>query len=176
MPSALLNKVNALFKQENTEEIIGNDVKNERHIQYSTKTLKESEPSKKMEERSGSDQPDPPPPAERETKLPMGLVLKATPDLRDYAPDGIQDWHRFVVTAAFVRGMLGISEHAWYEACRIMGDVNAAITVACIPQRAKHIAKLGGYLRSLSVRAAEGVFSPGPMVMALLRAENVKAA
>ncbi|KPN62651.1 Replication protein C C-terminal region [Aliiroseovarius crassostreae] len=111
-----------------------------------------------------------------ETKLPLGLVLKATPDLRDYAPDGIRDWHQLVVTAAFVRGMLGISEHAWHEACRIMGDVNAAISVACMLQRADHIAKPGGYLRSLSARAAEGQFTPGPMVMALLRAENDRAA
>ncbi|MCI2396008.1 plasmid replication protein RepC [Aliiroseovarius sediminis] len=174
--SELLTHAKLLFPNDKTEEMNGNVVQNERHIQYSTKSLYESEPSKKMEELEPSAPPRPTDDRDLATKLPLGLVLKTVPDLRDYAPDGIKDWHQFVVTAAFVRGMLGISEHAWLEACRIMGDVNAAITVACMLQRAEHIAKPGGYLRSLSARAADGAFTPGPMVMALLRAENVKAA
>ncbi len=172
----VLAMANALFPNDKTEEMNGNDDQNERHIHYSTKTLYESEPSKKMEEREPSAPPCPSEDRKVDTQLPLGLVLKATPDLRDYAPDGIKDWHQFIVTVAFVRGMLGISEHAWLEACRIMGDVNAAISVACMLQRAEHIAKPGGYLRALSARTADGQFTPGPMVMALLRAENVKAA
>ncbi len=176
----LLTKVNALFPQDKTEEISGCDGRNERHIQYSTITSKESEPSKKMEAQPVGDpnglldglncSPNETP------RIPLGLVLKAASDLEDYIPDGIKHWHQLVVAAAFVRGMLGISEHAWLEACRLMGDINAAITVACILQRAEHIAKPGGYLRALSARAADGSFTPGPMVMALLRTENAKAA
>ena len=47
-----------------------------------------------------------------------------------------------------------------------MGRETAAITVACILQRFTHIGNPGGYLRALSRKAAEGSFSPGPMVMA----------
>lgn len=47
---------------------------------------------------------------------------------------------------------------------------------ACILQDAARIRQPGGYLRALSRRAAEGGFSPGPMVMALLRREEVRAA
>lgn len=172
----LLKEANALFPKDNTEDLHGNDLQNERHIQYSNPTLTESEPSKKMEDGAADPIPSPSDPEAPPPQLPLGLVLKAVPDLRDYAPDGIKDWHQFIVTVAFVRGMLGINEHAWAEACRIMGDAQAAITVACILQRAEHIAKPGGYLRSLSARAAEGRFSTGPMVMALLRAENTKPA
>jgi len=72
--------------------------------------------------------------------------------------------------------MLGISPDAWNEACHTMGEAVAAIVVACILQRAADIRSPGGYLRALSRKAALGQFSPGPMVMALLAADNLKAA
>ena len=78
--------------------------------------------------------------------------------------------------ADFVRPMLGISADAWREARATMGDGAAAVTLACILQRASEIRSPGGYLRSLSAKAAAGGFSPGPRVMALLRADNTRAA
>ena len=62
------------------------------------------------------------------------------------------------------------------EAVRLMGPAVAAVVLACILQDADRIRQPGGYLRALSRRAAEGAFSPGPMVMALLRREEVQAA
>lgn len=171
---ALLDAANNLFSQKKTKEMNGKDVNSERHIQYSTRFKKESEPSKKLEEADGN-VPSPTPSGLEDTRMPLGLVLRAAPDIRDYARDGISDWHQLVQTAAFARGMLGISEDGWDEACRIMGDIPAAITVACILQRAEQIGKPGGYLRALSGKAAQGEFSVGPMVMALLRAENTRA-
>jgi len=49
------------------------------------------------------------------------------------------------------------------------------LTVACILQRADQIQRPGGYLRSLSMRGAEGAFSTGPMVMALLNGGGRRA-
>jgi replication initiation protein RepC len=40
--------------------------------------------------------------------------------------------------------------------------------VAAMLQRISAISNPGGYLRSLTNKAATGAFSPGPMVMALL--------
>jgi replication initiation protein RepC len=71
--------------------------------------------------------------------------------------------------------MLGISADAWRAAREAMGDVEAAITLACMLQRAAEIRSPGGYLRSLTAKAQAGAFSPGPMVMALLRADNERA-
>ncbi|AUC56068.1 hypothetical protein CDO87_22480 (plasmid) [Sagittula sp. P11] len=50
------------------------------------------------------------------------------------------------------------------------------MTVACIFQNAEQIQSPGGYLRSLSMRGAEGAFSTKPMVMALLNGGGRRAA
>lgn len=67
--------------------------------------------------------------------------------------------------------MLGISPSAWQDAREVMGEVQAAIALAAIYQRADQINSAGGYLRSLTDKAREGKFSTWPMVMALLRAK-----
>lgn len=72
--------------------------------------------------------------------------------------------------------MMGISPSAWDEAQRFMGSEIAAITVVCILQRFATIHSPGGYLRSLSGKAAAEGFSPGPMVMALLNTDGQRAA
>lgn len=147
-----------------TEEMDGNDVENERHQQNSNSEPHESDSCCEQQKVLGSDQAEP--------SIPLGLVLKAAPDIRDYAPEGIRNWRDLVAVAGFVRPMLGISADAWDQARRNMGDTVAAVTLACMLQRAEAIARPGGYLRSLTEKAGQGAFSPGPMVMALLRAEN----
>ena len=147
-----------------TEEMDGNDVENERHQQNSNPEPHESDSCCEQQKVLGSDQAEP--------SIPLGLVLKAAPDIRDYAPEGIRNWRDLVAVAGFVRPMLGISADAWNQARRNMGDTVAAVTLACMLQRAEAIARPGGYLRSLTEKAGQGAFSPGPMVMALLRAEN----
>jgi len=48
-----------------------------------------------------------------------------------------------------------------------MGEVNAAVVIACILQRADNIRSPGGYLRALTRKSASGTFTPAPMVMSL---------
>lgn len=165
----LLDEVNALLVPQKTQETSGNDENNERHIQYSNRLPLESELSKEMEKAEpvvsnplASDGP----------KLPIYLVLKACPNVKDYVPDSIQHWHELVAAANFIRPMLGISSDAWEEAKTVMGSTEAAITLVAMLQRADHINKPGGYLRTLTEKAQNGTFSTGPMIMALLRAEN----
>lgn len=100
-------------------------------------------------------------------RVPLALVLSACPDITDYAREGIRDPRELVGAAAIVRPMLGISPSAWDEACETMGPEPAAIVVAAILQRGTAIKSPGGYLRSLTRRAAAGQFSIWPMVMAL---------
>ena len=65
--------------------------------------------------------------------------------------------------------MMGISPSAWDEARHHMGPEEAAVSVAAMLERFAEIRSPGGYLRSLTARAADGGFSTGPMIMALLR-------
>jgi hypothetical protein len=106
---------------------------------------------------------------------PLGLVLKACPDIVDYAADGISNWRDLMTTAAQVRGYLGISPSAYEDALDILGQENAAVVIACILQRAQHINSAGGYLRALTDKARAGEFSVGPMLMAALKTKGVTA-
>ncbi|MHA6688725.1 plasmid replication protein RepC [Mesorhizobium sp. A556] len=103
---------------------------------------------------------------------PLGLVLKACPEIVDYAVDGIDNWRDLMATAAQVRGYLGVSPSAYEDACHTMGAETAAIVIACILQRAQHIHSAGGYLRALTEKARAGEFSVGPMMMAALKASG----
>ena len=111
-------------------------------------------------------------PQERLKGYPLGLVLKACPDIIEYAVDGIGSWRDLMMVAAQVRGYLGISPSAYEDACHVMGQECAAIVVACILQRVQHIDSAGGYLRALTEKARAGQFTVGPMLMAALKANN----
>lgn len=108
--------------------------------------------------------------AEAPKGYPLGLVLKACPEIADYAVDGIGSWRELMATAAQVRGYLGVSPSAYEEACHAMGQETAAVVIACILQRAQHINSAGGYLRALTEKAKSGQFSVGPMLMSALKA------
>ncbi|MCB1405219.1 MAG: replication initiation protein RepC [Rhodobacteraceae bacterium] len=166
--AGLLGQIKARLKVLETQDSNGNAAQNERHHQNSKTDSCESEPCFEKQEV--------PAVAPDEPSLPLGLVLKAVPDLSLYAPGPIRNWHDVMRAADIVRPMMGISPDAFAEAQRIMGPAVAAVVVACILQRMGEIARPGGYLRALSTKAANGAFSPGPMVMALLRAEDMRAA
>ncbi|KQU95567.1 replication initiation protein RepC [Mesorhizobium sp. Root102] len=114
-------------------------------------------------------------PAEKLRGYPIGLVLRACPEIADYAVNGIENWRDLMMTAAQVRGYLGVSPSAYEEACHVMGQEVAAIVIACILQRAQHINSAGGYLRVLTEKARAGEFSVGPMLMAALKANGATA-
>jgi replication initiation protein RepC len=152
-----------------TQNPDANESRFERHIQNSKPNSHEIEPRSRKEQGAEAV-------PELETKslpptgYPLGLVLRACPDIVNYARDGITGWAGLVDTANLVRGALGVSPDAWQQACEAMGAVDAAICVAAILQRAEHINSPGGYLRSLTDKAKAGQFSVGPVLMSLLRA------
>lgn len=152
-----------------TEEMSGSDCENERHQQNTDKDSYESEPCIEQTQREGRVHQLPPP-------LPLPLVLKAAPDIVPYARHGLDTWSDLLATAETIRPMMGISPDAWAEARRVMGPVVAAIVLACMLQDIARLRSPGGYLRSLSAKAADGGFSAGAMVMALLRREEKAAA
>lgn len=96
-------------------------------------------------------------------------MLKACPDITEYAPDGNANWRDLMATAAQVRGYLGVSLSAYAHALEALGQENTANVIACILQRATHISNAGGYL--CADRESKGWgFSVGPMLMAALKA------
>ncbi len=141
----------------------GNDGQNDAQIQNS-----KSEPNIEVESASQEQQG-----VRTEPKaLPLGLVLKACPDIAMYDRSGIQSWNDLIATAGMVREMLGISSSAWEQARDAMGDAGAAAAVAGILQKAEEVKSPGGYLRGLTEKSRAGDFSAWPMMLALLRAQS----
>lgn len=105
---------------------------------------------------------------ERAPAIGFDVVASACPQMGDYAPGGLTGWRDFVKAAETVRSMLGVSPDTWAEARTEMGEVNAAITIAAMLERAEAIRSPAGYLRRLTERAHGGSFSVKPMLNALL--------
>lgn len=166
--------VNRLISKEKSNFMGGNDAQIERHIQNSKTQLHiEFEPSSENEQevkveliRRAS--------TNSLKAFPLGLVLKACPQIVDYSSGaGIAGWRDLMTAAVLARSMLGISPSAYQDACETMGAENAAVAVACILERANMIKSPGGYLRDLTQRTQRGEFSLGPMLMALLNSHGV---
>lgn len=109
---------------------------------------------------------------EGEKPVPLSLVLKACPDIADYAKSGIESWRDLMAAAVLARTILGVSPSAYQDACEVLGQERAAIIVACILQRTEHIHSAGGYLRNLTEKGRLEAFSVWPMLLAQLRANG----
>lgn len=150
-----------------------NDNEIRQHIQNSkTESINEFEPRSEKEQGEKpmlkSDRP-----AEPLKSFPIGLVMRACPEIAAYAPGGqVQSWRDLMSAAVVVRSTLGVSASAYQDACEAMGAENAAVAMAAILERAGHINSAGGYLRDLTSRTRRGEFSLRPMIMALLKVNS----
>lgn len=163
----VLAELNGAAAAVEARETVGSDDDSGRHHQSSNTDIPESDPC--LEEgHAGAAEPV----GRAAQAVPFCLVAKACPDIAVFADEPLRDWRHLVSAAADARAMLGISPDAWRQAGRAMGEPAAAIVVACLLQRAEAIRSPGGYLRSLTRKAEKGAFSPGPMVMALLKSEG----
>jgi replication initiation protein RepC len=177
----ILNLLEDHIKQSN---LSGNESHTERHKQNSNPdSPTESEPNLRegwgaapgsIERHAGAPAAKPP----VEGPYPLRMVLEACPDVVDYATGGISNWRDFLAAANVVRPLIGISPSAWEQAQSAMGEVYAAIALACILQKGAAINSAGGYLRELARKSVAGEFSIGPMLMALVssRKQSKKSA
>lgn len=162
--------LNLLESHIKTQDMSANESRSERHIQNSNPNpLIDLEPGFRGS-RAARVVPEPQTPRVAETAYPLGMVMNACPDIADYAKGGISSWRDLLATAAVVRSMLGISPSAWEEAQAVMGEMQAAVVVACILQRGAAIRSAGGYLRGLTEKARVGEFSLGPILMSQINA------
>ncbi|MGR9244050.1 plasmid replication protein RepC (plasmid) [Rhizobium leguminosarum] len=175
--------LNILETQLNTKNMHGNAIQNDRHIQNSkSESINEFEPSSEKEQGESLQEEPQTKSVKREgpsrvvepiNSFPLGMVLRACPQILDYGPNGgISHWRELMTAAVVVRSMLGVSPSAYEEACEAMGPQNAAAAMACILERSNFINSAGGYLRDLTRRSAQGEFSLGPMLMSLLKANG----
>lgn len=184
MESALseaLNAIRDLLEPVQTQDMSTNEDTNEQHYQNSNKDSYDFEPrlEKAQGEGSASD-PATALVAEGSTnepvsldnnlpRIPLGLVLAACSEYRTYAERPVRHWHDLVRVADVIRPMMGVSPSAWDEAKKYMGPEEASVVILAMLERFGDIRSPGGYLRSLSAKAALGEFSCGPMIMALMR-------
>src|SRR5690606_31458899 len=78
-------------------------------------------------------------------QLPLGIVLDACPDVAWLATTGrISNWRDFLAAVEIARPALGVSPSAWEDAQQILGNRDAAVTLAAIYQRQEQIASAGG--------------------------------
>lgn len=180
-----LDQARNILEPSEAEDMSTSDALSEQLIQNSNKDSYDSELRQDMAKGDGVSPPAlpedlsetgedeselaPPEPEIRMPNLPLGLVLRSCREILTYADGGIRHWHEFVRAAEMVRPMMGISPSAWDEAKQHMGPVEASVVLAAMLERVNDIRSPGGYLRSLSAKAASGEFSSGPMVMALMR-------
>jgi len=179
--SEALNAIRDLLEPVQSQDMSANEVTNEQHYQNSNKDSYESEPrlEKAQSEGSVSDpatalvaegRTDEPVSVDNNLpRIPLGLVLAACSEYRTYAERPVRHWHDLVRVADVIRPMMGVSPSAWDEAKQYMGPEEASVVILAMLERFGDIRSPGGYLRSLSAKAALGEFSCGPMIMALMR-------
>ena len=173
----LLNQARNVIDGSETEEMNTNADHNEQHYHNSNTNTLESEPgfekskAADVPQKSSADDQDP---MDSEIdnrdlpKIPLHLVLASCPSLKTFYDGEIRHWHQLYDAASHIRPAMGISVSAWEDAQRCMGPEQASIVVAAMLERFSEIRSPGGYLRTLSSKAAAGEFSCGPMIMALI--------
>jgi replication initiation protein RepC len=174
---ALLDRARDRIDGPETEEMVTNDARSERHHHNSNKDLIVFEPALEQgkaagvaldEESEALADPDEVPDVREVPKIPLHLVTASCPSIATFYQGPIRHWHQLYDAACHVRPAMGISPSAWEEAQRFMGPEQASIVLVAMLERFAEIRSPGGYLRALSAKAAAGQFSCGPMVMALI--------
>ncbi len=183
---AALDRARGLLEGGSTEELSIKDAVSEQHNQNSNKDSNDFE-TRLEKAREAGDAPekadagiiadhrnkkDDPPPEQEDRPLPnipLGLVLSSCHEYKAYTELPVRHWHDLVRVADIIRPMMGISPNAWEEAKCSMGPEEASVVVVAMLERFSDIRSPGGYLRSLSAKAATEGFSCGPMIMALMR-------
>ena len=163
----LLERARQVIDGAETEEMSTSDSQNERHYlnsnieSFDRNPAVENPVSKTPEPEQGRDRERPVP------RIPLHLVTTSCPSLASLYQGAIRHWHQLYDAANQVRTALGIDASVWEDAKRHMGPEQASVVVAAILERFAEIRSPGGYLRTLTAKAAAGQFSCGPMVLAL---------
>jgi len=80
-----------------------------------------------------------------------GFILAVAPIFRDWTSSARAGWDELDQAAAHVRSALGISPHAWGQACIALGTREAitALAAICARHAAGRVRSPGGLLRKM---------------------------
>ncbi|OYR08370.1 plasmid replication protein RepC [Brucella grignonensis] len=151
----------SLNLQDNMDEMSASDDQNERHYKESlTESSFESSlcglidlKSAVVPKLSSTTEPIQ---SKSSKTFSLDMVLRACPDIREYATQGIVCWRDLVDTTRGVASFLGISDSAYRDASSIMGRERISALIAWILQRGSEIKSPGGYMRSLTAKILTG--------------------
>jgi len=89
------------------------------------------------------------------------FLLLVAPELREFCATSKPSEAEIVSAAHFMCHTLGISDHAWRQACSVLGTYETAVAIAVITahRNAGKIRSAGGYLRAMISRHAEGTLA-----------------
>ncbi|MEL4377675.1 plasmid replication protein RepC [Brucella cytisi] len=171
----LRSEIDNLLKYKDNEQVLSaKHAQNERHlIESKPESLTDSKNINESELNLTSSPVAPPLSSMGSIPLPAGisldLVLRACPDIRDYALGELSSWNGLIAASHIVSGFLGIAQTIYKEARSIMGLESLSIVIACLLQRADDIKCPAAYLRSLVQKAKEGQLSIQNLLMAGLK-------
>ncbi|ATE95079.1 plasmid replication protein RepC-8 (plasmid) [Phaeobacter gallaeciensis] len=150
-------------------EMSGSDNQNGRHIQYSNKSISDSEGPSQQETTETEET------AAQSIEAPLQDVLSSCHEYRQFFPDGIRSWHDLTRTANQLVPMMGIEQPVFHEAERIMGSQIASTLVLCMLERVGEIRSPGAYLRRLSQKAQVGQFSIKTIIASIRQRQKLSA-
>jgi replication initiation protein RepC len=89
---------------------------------------------------------------------PTMAMQAMSPAFEHHLPVGYDGfgWHEIIQAAEKMLPFLGISEHAWREACGSLGRTGAALCILIADARAEEISSYGGFLRACVRKAEDG--------------------
>jgi replication initiation protein RepC len=160
---------NAYLSSLSEQEMSGNDLQDEHHIQNSkTDSSLEINGWETNQSEAAISQGKAP---EQKMAVSLDRLMRICPQIADYTKDGIRSWGDFLAAADLARSMLGISPDAWRKAKAAMGEQAAAVVIAVLLERGEAVRSPGGYLRNLTEKAGRAAFSVYPMLQALERSQ-----
>lgn len=155
-----------------TEDLSINDAQNEHHLQTQKKEILESEKAREIGSQSHAS-PQSNNDNDKKPRLTLSQLQAACPELAAFHGQPFQSWEEVSTIAEVLRPGMGVPDDAWREAVRWIGRVGAAIVLGAMLERLGDLRCPGAYLRSLTLRARNGNFSPEPMIQALLNRTEV---
>jgi len=79
------------------------------------------------------------------------FIIRVAPAFRSWVQSANPTWRELLDASFYVRSELGISQHAWAQACVVLGQTEAVATIAAIAARhaAGEVKSPGGLLRRM---------------------------
>lgn len=105
---------------------------------------------------------------------PQMAMQAMSPAFEHHLPVGYDGfgWHEIIQAAEKMLPLLGISSHAWSNACGVLGLTGAALCILVADARANEITSFGGFLRGCVCKAEDGKLHLHKTIFGLMKRKN----